>query len=213
MNPPGPKLYVRVKQEVRGPYAMAQLHELASVQIITPATAAAENPAGPWVTLAQLPAGPVLFPPRPALQFKAAEFERVNSPHVAPVDHHDVIAAANRPLSAGAVAAANAASAANPRPAPAPVVNTNEVLAMVQEVGRIESALNPPAAFDPGKKRGRRRFVHYLVLFALGNGALAFIPWHYHAPLAEYADPILLGWGVLYNVGLAYGMFVLTPRY
>ena len=92
-----PVSFVRVDHEVRGPFTPDHLRELAERGLITPEFEAASDAAGPWMTLRDSPAGVEYFAARPGCEFKAGVFERLNQPGGPPVDHRDLIAAANRP--------------------------------------------------------------------------------------------------------------------
>lgn len=89
--------FVRLDHEVRGPFTPDQLRELAERGLITLETEAAADAAGPWIMLRDSPACVEFFAARPGYEFKAGVFERVNQPGGPPVDHRDLIAAANRP--------------------------------------------------------------------------------------------------------------------
>jgi len=206
------KIFVRIGGALRGPFAPAQLRELAEVAVITPATEAAGTPAGPWTRLEALPWSAPLFPRRAEIGFKPAAFEKANRDSAPPVDHRELIAHANRPPPPGATErAAERQAAAGPDPA-RKIEAPNEVLEMVQGVARREAELAPPPILQI-KRRGRRRLVHYLVLLVAGNATLAAIPWYYGGPFDEFTAPVILSWFLFYNAGLAYAMFGLVPRY
>ena len=91
-----PALFLRLKNEVRGPFRKEQLRELAELWVITPATEASESAAGPWQKIQEAAGYADVFPERIQYQFKTKEFARLNLDTTPPVDHRDLIAAANR---------------------------------------------------------------------------------------------------------------------
>lgn len=202
MNPGG-ITHVRIGGEVRGPFRLAQLIELAEGGAITPATEAALAADGPWSPVQAWPECAQIFPPRAARGFKATEFTSVNRDSAPPVDHRDVIAWANRPPPPGV----KPAIPTPPKPEP-----VSEVAEMVREVARIDALRAKPEVITP-RKNANRRLVHYFILAALGNGVLAGIMFHYDALSDEWSRMIIFGWAGLYNAALAAIMLVMVPRY
>ena len=198
--------HVRIGHEVRGPLDPTQLRELAEGGAITPATEAAAAATGPWRPIRDWPEYPTLFPPRPVLLFKAAEFEAVNRGSTPPVDHRDLIAWANLPPPAGAAQGSALAAPAAPKPEP-----VNEVLEIVREVARVDALHAKPMVF-PTRPKLSRRFVHYLILAAIGNGLLGCVVLYY-SPIDQMSAVIFAGWAVLSNGGLAFIMLTMVPRY
>jgi hypothetical protein len=198
--------HVRISGELRGPLRPAQLRELAEGGAITPATEAAAAATGPWRPIRDWPEFTTLFPPRPTLNFKAAEFEAVNRGSAPPVDHRDLIAWANLPPPAGAAPATAPATPSTPKPEPA-----NEVLEIVREVARVDRLHAKPMVF-PDRPKLSLRFKHYLILAALGNALLAAIVLFYW-PIDELSAAIFAGWAALFNMGLAAIMLTMVPRY
>jgi hypothetical protein len=183
----------------------AQLQTLAEGGAITPATEAATSAAGPWSPIKTWPEYAQLFPPRPTLLFKAAEFEAVNRRATPPVDHRDLIAWANLPPPASAVKKPVPATPAAPKPEP-----VNEVLEIVREVAREEAKHAPPMVF-PTRRHQHRRLLYFLTLAAIGSAGVAGLGFYYR-PLDEMSVAILCGWAVLYIGGLAMIMLVHLPR-
>ncbi len=91
-----PALFLRLNNEVRGPFRKEQLRELAELWIITPATEVSESVAGPWTKIQEATGCADVFRERTQYQFKAKEFAKLNLDTTPPVDHRDLIAAANR---------------------------------------------------------------------------------------------------------------------
>ncbi|MGA2445487.1 MAG: hypothetical protein ABSG50_08705 [Opitutaceae bacterium] len=91
-----PVLFLRLNNEVRGPFGKDQLRELAELWVITPATEVSESAAGPWTRIQEAAGCADVFRERPQYQFKAKEFAKLNLDTTPPVDHRDLIAAANR---------------------------------------------------------------------------------------------------------------------
>lgn len=202
-----PSLFVRIGDEVRGPYGIEQLRQLAEVGVITPATQTAESAAGPWTKLEAMAERAVVFPPRVEIKFKAREFAVENRDAGPPLDHRDLIAAANLPppATAGAAAARSVAAEAAIKSGPA-----NEVSEMVREVGRRDAEFAPPP--PPPKRRGLSRRVKFVaVLAVVGNAILAAIPMAYGAMHDGQSMMIVGSWAVLYNGAMAM-LYVSMPR-
>jgi hypothetical protein len=156
--------YLRLQGKVLGPFALAQLRELAEGGAITPATEASADAGGPWSPLQTLPMRVLLFAERSPFQPK--EFERANVAGP-PLDHRAVIAAASRPRAAGP------AAATPPRPAtgsPAHDVFALLRLNLATEKGRglHELAPRPP-------KKSRRRRDYFVVLGCIGAAIYAVL--------------------------------------
>ena len=75
---PPPALFLRLNQEVRGPFGPDVLADLAQSGVVTPDTEASTDSGGPWIALRMRGDCAVLFPPRRAFRFKAKSFERMN---------------------------------------------------------------------------------------------------------------------------------------
>ena len=206
MNSPT-RLYLRFAGEARGPYQLEQLLELVAGGVVNPTTEAAASAAGPWVRLETLAVGQTLFPPRPELRFKATEFEAVNRGSSPPVDHRDLIAWANLPPPMGAAKALEPVIPAAPKPEP-----VNEVLEIVREVARVDLQHAKPLVF-PSRRKMTRRFKHYLLMAAFGNGLLVAFTLGYDGWSDEWSRLIIMGWTGLFNAGLAVIMLSMVPRY
>jgi len=193
-----PVSFVRIDNEVRGPLTPDQLRELAEASTITPETEAATDAAGPWMRFCEIPDCIELFPERPQYKFKAALFEQVNRPDAPPVDHQDLIAAANRP------------PPSIPGRSPPPAAAANQVLEILKFNRECEkrAGLDQLSAQPP---RSNRRLLDYWILFALGNGFFGTALW--------------LGWGnasvmvysisgvALFTGGLTWVMYGVMDRY
>ncbi len=151
--PDSPPLFVRLHRETRGPFTLDQLRELAEAGVITPETAASAQAAGPWSPLRDLPDGGGLFRARPQFQFKARDFEAVNRPEAAPVDHRALIAAANQGRA--------------PPPGGRPAASSNEVVEILQENTRLQLQHERPVDLTPRPNRRRR---DYLIAMTVVNG-------------------------------------------
>ncbi|MSU24724.1 MAG: DUF4339 domain-containing protein [Opitutus sp.] len=194
-------LFVRVGEEIRGPYHLEQLRQLAEVEVLTPRTLASESAAGPWTPLSTMAENPTLFPPRPELNFKPTNFVSLNEKSAPLPDAREVIAFAH---SAPLPASAREIVVAKKSEAP------NEVLAMVREVEHQQAQFAPPPP-PPPKWRPSRRLQLCVVLAVAGNATLAAIAVGYGALHDELSMMILSAWAVLYNGGVAV-LFVTLPR-
>lgn len=199
--------HVRIGHVVRGPLHLAQLLELAEGGAITPTTDAAASATGPWSPINTWPEGAQLFPARPTLLFKATEFEHVNRGSSPPVDHRDLIAWANLPPPVGAAKAPGPVILAAPKPEP-----VNEVLEIVREVARVDLQHAKPLVF-PSRRKMSRRFMHCLIMAAIGNGLLVVFTLGYDGMSDEWSRLIIFGWTGLFNAGLAVIMLSMVPRY
>ena len=121
-----PASYLLIGNEVRGPFTPDQLRTLAEVRAITPETDASDHAGGPWSKLQDRPDCAEIFPESRQFKFKARAFENVNQAAEPPVDHRELIAAANR--------RPDAIPGAPPPPPPTPPPpGTNDVLDIVRE--------------------------------------------------------------------------------
>jgi len=138
--------FLRLADELRGPFTREQLRLLAESGVITPETAGAAGAQGPWSPLRDRPDAAEIFPARREFQFKAAEFERVNpavaAPHAAP---HERLP----PRSRGS--------------APAP----NDVLDLVRDTARIQTGFDRPVDLT---RRPSRRHRDYVISMLAANG-------------------------------------------
>jgi hypothetical protein len=200
-----PRLFLLLGGEIRGPFRPEQLHQLVEGGAITPATEAALAATGPWSPLGGRPEGATLFPKRPELQFKPAEFEAVNRNSVPPVDHRELIAWANLAPPPGAIMAQGSATPSTPKVEP-----VNEVLEIVREVARVDAQFEKPMVF-PTRRHRYRHLLHYLLLAAIGTAGVASIGFFYR-PIDSASVVILGGWAVLYNGGLAIIMRTLSAQ-
>jgi len=196
---PAPGLFVRIAGDVRGPYGVDQLRQLAEVEVIAPATEAAFSAAGPWARLETMVEVAVVFPPRAKLDFKPTEFAVENRDSAPEVNLRDLIASANGPsppaVAAGMgsrIAAADAAQKSVP---------PNEVAEIVRDVGRREAQFAPPLP-PPKPWRPSRRLKFCVVLAIAGNATLAAILTIYGAWHDEMSMTMLAAWAVLYNGGV-----------
>jgi hypothetical protein len=152
-----PVLFLRLNNEVRGPFGKDQLRELAELWVITPATEVSESAAGPWTRIQEAAGCADVFRERTHYQFKAREFTRLNLDTTPPVDHRDLIAAANR----GNSAAPGAPPSASPKP-----------LNAIEEIIKLNRERDPQRGADglklmPPVKDRRRR--DYWILLIGGN--------------------------------------------
>lgn len=151
-----PASYLLIGNEVRGPFTPDQLRTLAEVRAITPETHASAHAAGPWLKVQGRPDCAEIFPERRQFQFKGRAFENVNQAPAPPVDHRELIAAANRRPDA-------VPGAPSPRPPPA----ANDVLDIVRETTRAQTRHEKAVDLTP---RPNRRLRDYLILMVLVNG-------------------------------------------
>lgn len=198
MTPP-PAIFVRIDDEVRGPFTPDQLQQLAEVGAITPETAAAANAGGPWAALREMPACDELFPPPAHFQFKARSFEPVNRAEQAPVDHRALIAAASRP---------SASSAAGP--ASAPAATHNEVFDILREnrAREQQAGLDELAPLPPRPNRRRRDFLLLLI-----GGNLLFLTGFLTVPRNVVTVLFAFSGAVFYTASLVWVMYGVMNRY
>lgn len=191
MSPP-PILFLRLSNEVRGPFGRDRLRELALTGVVTPATEAAENAAGPWIKIEAMAGWEDIFPERPQFRFKAKQFDSVNQPAETPVDHRELIAAANRAYRA-------APAAASPRP-------LNEVEEILQRNREREqqAGLDTLKRLPPVENRRRR---DYWILMVGGNLVIFF-------GLNAIAGPIIAAMlAGLFTVAITWVMYGVMDRY
>lgn len=198
----GPANYfVRVGDDVRGPYGVEQLRDLAEVGVLTPATPAAVEKTGPWGTLEAHPAHAVIFPARAQLGFKVKEIVALNrklTEEAAPVDVKEMIAAAEVP---GKILKLTPQQAALEAVTERPVVAPNEVEEMVRAVREVEAKFAPPPP-PPPPWRPSGRFKLCAGLALLGTGGIFAIPFFYGAWADLWSMTVVKGWFVIYNGGL-----------
>ena len=149
-------IYIRLNGEQRGPFGLEQLRELAEAGVVTPQSEASTQAAGPWTRLQDLPGCTGIFPERRQFQFKAREFEPVNRADAIPVDHRELIAAANR--------------GRNPPLPGKPPTTPNDVIEILQENTRVQLRHERPV--DPTRPPNRRRR-DYLLVMTVVNGCFA----------------------------------------
>ena len=196
-------LFVRVGDEVRGPYLPARLRDLAEAGVVTPATAAAPGCDGPWTPLGEQAARAEIFPERPVLGFRATEFQVLNraaTEETAPMNVQEMIARAAVPGKILRPAAERARPAAAEGAAVA-AAEPNEVEAMVRAVQAAEEKFAPPPAPPrPWRPSGRLKVCAALAL--AGNGVLLAIPFFYGSWEDLWSMIIVRGWFVIWNGGL-----------
>jgi hypothetical protein len=193
-------LFVRVGDEVRGPYLPVRLRDLAEAGVVTPATAAAPGRDGPWTALGEQAARAEIFPERAQLGFKPTEFpvlNRTTTEEAAPLTVQEMVARAAVP---GKILRPE-------RPAPTPgaagatAPEPNEVEAMVRAVQAIEEKFAPPPAPLPRwRPSGRLKVCGTLAL--LGNGVILAIPMIYGSWDDFWSMTIVRGWFAIWNGGL-----------
>jgi hypothetical protein len=178
---------------------MELLAELAQSGVITPDTEASPEAAGPWIPLRAIEDCPSFFPVRPEVRFKSPTFDNVNLAPALPVDHHALIAAANRPAPPPAKPGAQG-TAGTPK--------ANEVVEILRENARIQAQFEKPLDLTP---RSNRRRVDYLILMILVNG---FFIWRM---LASQGDPTTMVYSfsgiILFSVGITWVMYGVMDRY
>jgi hypothetical protein len=79
-----PPLFLRLNNEIRGPFAWDRLCELAESGVITSATESSQSGIGPWTAIREAGDYAGVLPQRAQLQFKARPFEKVNQPSEPP---------------------------------------------------------------------------------------------------------------------------------
>lgn len=192
-NPPS--TFLRLQGALRGPFTVDQLRELADGGAITPGTEAATDQTGPWAPLETLPQSAGLFRAPQQFQFKVREIEKVNQQAHPPVDHHELIAAANRPLT--------------PPSGTPPVPQPNDVVQILQSVARKQAVHEAPMEI---KRRSNRRLRDYLLLMIPLNAFLiTVLVWTGLGNPGMFVS-LSAAIGVL-NAGLAWLMFSVMDRY
>jgi hypothetical protein len=192
-----PASYLLIGNEVRGPFTPDQLRKLAEVGAITPETDASARAAGPWSKLQDRPDCAEFFPERRQFQFKAREFENVNQAPEPPVDHRELIAAANRrPDAVPGV------------PPPLPPPAANDVLDIVRETTRAQTRHEKAVDLTP---RPNQRLRDYLILMVLVNG---FLVADFILTRGSMVTSIFsLSGIVLFSAGITWIMFGVMSRY
>lgn len=194
MNPL-PRYFVRVGEDVRGPYDVAQLRQLAEVDVITPAHEVAGAREGPWQPAGALAQQAEIFPPRTEHALKPTDFSVINDAATPAVDFRDIIEQAQvagrvlRPSHPSDLAAHFAKKAA---------AEPNEIEAMVREVQARDAEFAPPLP-PPPPWRPSRRLVLVVSLAIAGNGLLAAILTFYDAWNHNHSQVITTGLAVIYN--------------
>jgi hypothetical protein len=192
-------LFLRINQKIRGPFSPELLTELAQSRVITPATEASASATGPWIPLQSVGGCAELFPERPELGFKSQAFENANPASAPPVDHHALIAAANRPPHPPATAQS---------PSQINISPPNEVVEILRENARIQAQFEKPLDLTP---RSNRRLVDYLIVLAVVNG---FFAW---CLVANWGDPNMMVYSfsgiVAFSLGLTWVMYGVMDRY
>ncbi len=206
MNPVS-RYFVRVGGEVRGPYDVERLRQLAEVEVITPASESAVSPAGPWGALGAVAEAAVIFPPRAAIGLAEAKFA-VTPDAAEPLDLRAIIAHSNnlervlRPSHPPDLAAHHAAKAA---------AAPNEVEAMVRDVQAREAQFAPPPP-PPPKWKPSRRLMLIAGLAVFGNAMLAAILTFYDGWNHPQSLAITGGLAAIYNGGLLIGYHTLPKE-
>lgn len=192
-------IFLRLDQEVRGPYGRKVLLELARNRLITPDTDASLNASGPWVPIETIGDLAWIFPVRRQFRFKKPSFENANGSSHPPVDHREIIAAANRPvLPRDAVHPPDSTATSPP----------HEVEALLRENARLRSRLEN--ILDP-KRRPNRRRRDYIVTMLVFNG---FFLWRL---AVGWRDPASLTFSLsgiaVISSGITWVMYGLMDRY
>jgi hypothetical protein len=194
-----PAYFVRLNDDIRGPFGWERLKELAETRVITPETEAAENRAGPWVKFMDIPGCSSLFPERIQFQFKAKSFEQVEPRSAPPVDHRELIAAANRQ---------------SPSPAGAGPPVSPRIPNELEEILRLNRAREQQAGLDqlkPLPRAPNRRRRDYLILMILFNG---FFIW---SLVSGRSNPTVVTSSiagiVIFSAGLSWIMYGVMDRY
>jgi hypothetical protein len=205
-----PPYFVHVGGEVRGPYGVEQLRELAEVGVVAVKTEAAVDRTGPWGALENHPACEVIFPARARLGFKATEIVVLNpkvTEEAAPVNVQEMIAAAEVP---GKMLKLSPQQAALEPPVEKAPVAPNEVEEMVRAVREVEAKFAPPPPPPPPwRASGRLKLCGGLAL--LGNGVILAIPFFYGGWEDFWSMTIVKGWFVILNLGLL-GLYFELPK-
>ncbi len=126
---------------------------MAEVGALAPGAEVGATAQGPWAKVGNSAEYAAFFPAKRSYGFKANEFKRVNPPGGSPLDVHEVIAAAHRPVSDS--------------PAPSGTAPINEVTEILRDNARLAAQFEKPLEFRP---RSRRRLIDYLTLMVAING-------------------------------------------
>ena len=198
MSPPV-ALFLRINQEVRGPFSPELLVELARLGVITPATEASANATGPWVSLQAMADCAAIFPVRPETRFRSQTFEDANPASTHPVNVRELIAAANRPAYPPPIAE-------SPRPTGLPPgIDVAEIL---RENARIQAQFEKRVDLTP---RSNRRRLDYLIVLAVVNGFFGC------CLLASRGNPTIMVYSlsgmVIFSAGITWVMYGVMDRY
>lgn len=207
MDSNGPYL-VKIAGAVRGPVGIAQLREMGTIDVVTPETEIAPRPEGPWVRLATLAICVDVFPPRRAIEFKAAQFEELNRGPAPGMNPAEAIEQANRPpptMRGREVRVTPQGLRATRSDQP-----RNEMQEMVLDVGRRVAANAPVVVLPPPPPRFRR-WPWFAALSLFGSAGILAIPLLYDGNYDAMSTSILAGWVVLFN-GLLAMLLVLDRR-
>lgn len=193
------EVFLRLNQEVRGPFGLKLLTELARSGVITPDTEASANAGGPWIPIDMLGDYAAIFPIRPETRFKAAVFENANRSSALPVDHRAIIAAANRP-SAPHEDVQPSRSTRVGRP--------NDVEEILRENTRMLARAEKPLDLTP---RPNRRRLDYVITMIVFNG---FFVWRL---ISNWGDPATMMFSlsgiVVVSSGITWVMYGVMDRY
>jgi len=192
--PSAPTIFLRLGNEVRGPFGRERLRELAASNVVTPATEAAETAGGPWIRLQELPEWTDIFPTRAHYRFKARQFVPVNRSDAPPVDHREMIGAAQR--NDGVAPAAG--------PATPPPPNEIETILQQNRARQQQAGLDRLRAMPRAKYR---RLRDYLIV-VIGGNLVIFLS------LNAFAGPAI---GVMlaafFTAGITWVMYGVMDRY
>lgn len=202
------RYFVRVGTEVRGPYDVAQLRQLAEVGVIARETESTIAADGPWTALETRTEGAEIFPPRVVLALKPTTFAVENDRAVPLANVPAFVAAAQ---TSGRLLRSRDEVNHPPAPEPGPAAPPNDVELMVREVGEREAQFAPPPP-PPPKRRMQRRQKLVALIAVLGNGTLLAIPTVYHAWGDDWAMIVIRGWFVIFNGGLVFAYFALPKE-
>ena len=190
-----PALFLRLNNEVRGPFRKEQLRELAELWVITPATEASESAAGPWTRIQETAGYADVFPERTQYQFKTKEFAKLNLDTTPPVDHRDLIAAANR--------GSSTAPGFHPPASSQSPTTVKEVLKL-NRMHESQAGLDILKPMPPPSKRRRN---DYWIVMIGGNLFFFFI-------LNALSGPAVGALMVLfYTVGITWVMYGVMEKY
>ena len=190
-----PALFLRLNNDVRGPFRKEQLQELAELWVITPATEVSESAAGPWTSIQEATEYADVFRERTQYQFKAKEFAKLNRYTTTPFDNWELIAAANRGNSA-ATGSPPLASSKSP-------TTVAEVLKLNRRHQR-QAGLDVLKPMPPPSKRRRN---DYWIVMIGGNLFFFFV-------LNALSGPAVGALMVLfYTVGITWVMYGVMEKY